>query len=120
MERYNFTNPLFLFKIESMIRRFFIIFCFVLLATCDDGDIITVDLDFDGELERCDNDTDSYLIYDTRTSPNESLSLIIERDETNELLFTEATDENIPTELTIDGTTTVSYTHLTLPTTSRV
>ena len=51
MERYNFTNPLFLLKIESMIRRFFICFLLVFLVACDDGDIITIDLDFEGELD---------------------------------------------------------------------
>ncbi|NRD22581.1 hypothetical protein HNV10_04975 [Winogradskyella litoriviva] len=104
MKRYNFTNLLFLFKIESMIRRFFIIFCLVFLTTCDDGDILSIDLDFEGELERCENDIDSYVIYDTRENPNEALLLIIERDDTNELLFTKPTMVGSPTELTItDG-----------------
>ena len=87
MERYNFTNPLFLLKIESMIRRFFICFLLVFLVACDDGDIITIDLDFERELERCENNEDYYLLYDTRENPNESLVLIIDRSEQNELFF---------------------------------
>lgn len=104
MERYNFTNPLFLFKIEYMMRHFYILLCFLFLVACDDGDILTVDLDFDKELERCTNDNASYLIYDLRDDPNESLSLIIPRSTENESLFTSATTEGSPVELTIDAT----------------
>ena len=104
MKRYNFTNLLFLFKIESMKRHFYFLFCLAFLVACDDGDILTIDLDFDGELERCENDIDSYILYDTRDDPNEALILIIERDEANELLFTKPT--LVATELVIDETDT--------------
>jgi len=77
MERYNFTNPLFLFKIESMKSRFYFLFCLVFLVACDDGDIFTVELDFDENLEICDDFVTSYLIYDTKTDPNESLTLVL-------------------------------------------
>ncbi len=103
MERYNFTNPLFLFKIETMMRRFYIILFLCFLVACDDGDILNVDLDFDKELERCENDNESYLIYDLREDPNESLSIIIPRTVANELLFTQATTVNSPETLTING-----------------
>jgi len=107
MQRYNFTNPLFLLKIESMIRRFFILLCFAFLTTCDDGDILTVDLDFDEELAQCDNFEDYHLVYDTREDPNEALILIFEKgDDINDALFTHATTEGSPTELTIDASTT--------------
>ena len=103
MQRYNFTNPLFLLKIESMVRRFFIIIALLFFTTCDDGDIITVELQFDMDLDRCTNDTESYLIYDLRQDPNESLSLIIPRNATNDLLFEEPTMQDTPTVLTING-----------------
>lgn len=102
MERYNFTNRLFLFKIESMIRRFFVCFILVFFVACNDGDIITIDLDFEGDLERCENDTDSYLLYDTREDPNEALLLIIERNVDNETFFTLPTTAELP----INNTTT--------------
>ncbi|MFP4846303.1 hypothetical protein [Winogradskyella sp. PE311] len=105
MRRYNFTNPLFLSKIYSMLRRFFIILSLFVLTTCDDGDIITVELVFDQELERCTNDNESYLIYDLRQDPNESLSLIIPRNDTNDLLFSEPTASGISTEFAINGST---------------
>ena len=87
MPRYNFTNPLFLFKIESMMRRFFIIFCLLGLLTCDDGDIITVELEFDQELERCEDFEDSYVVFDTREDPSEALILIFPRNETTDTYF---------------------------------
>ncbi|NRD20340.1 hypothetical protein HNV08_09805 [Winogradskyella eckloniae] len=85
-----------------MIRRILLLICFAFIVACDDGDILTIDLEFDGELARCDNNINSYLLYDTRTSPNEALMLIIDRDDENELLFTEATTST----LTIDENNT--------------
>lgn len=108
MQRYNFTNPLFLLKIESMIRRFFIIICLLFLTACDDGDIITVDLEFDQELERCDNFEDVYLLYDTREDPNESLTLILPKPAYN-YLFTTATPEGIPEVITIANDIRFNY-----------
>lgn len=81
MQRYNFTNPLFLFKIESMVRRFYILLCLTFLVACDDGDIITVDLEFSKQLERCDNFENAYLIYDTKEDPNEALILTLPKPE---------------------------------------
>ena len=105
MERYNFTNPLFLLKIESMVRRFYILFCLVFLVACDDGDILTVDLVFDEELERCENFEDDHLIYDTREDPSEALILIFPKSTANDALFTSATTVGTPEELTIDEST---------------
>jgi hypothetical protein len=87
MKRYNFTNPLFLFKIQSMMRRLFFLLSLSILVTCDDGDILTATLDFDKELGRCDNNLNSYLLFDTRTDPNESLTLVIPRTEETENYF---------------------------------
>jgi hypothetical protein len=109
MERYNFTNPLFLFKIDFIMRHFYIVCCFVFLTACDDGDILNVELEFDQELDRCENDNASYLIYDTREDPNESLSLIIERNVNNELLFTEPTPVGEPVILNINSNTRFVY-----------
>jgi hypothetical protein len=77
--------------------------CF--LVACNDGDILTVDLEFDQELELCENDNESYLIYDTREDPNESLSLIIPRSTEIDLLFLDPTTIDAPTILTINETT---------------
>ncbi|WP_179008028.1 hypothetical protein [Winogradskyella forsetii] len=87
MQRYNFTNPLFLLKIEAMIRRFYILFCLVFMVACDDGDILTVELEFDEELEICDNFVASYLIYNTKSDPNESLTLLLPKPEYEDLFL---------------------------------
>ncbi|WP_296316851.1 hypothetical protein [Winogradskyella sp. UBA3174] len=88
-----------------MLRRIYIILFLVVFTACDDGDIIVADLNFDQELDRCDNFEDSYLIFDTRVDPNESLSLIIPKDDANELLFTEPTPIDEPTLFTINENT---------------
>ncbi|GAB4162472.1 MAG: hypothetical protein Tsb0033_21430 [Winogradskyella sp.] len=88
-----------------MMRPFYIIFALLLLTACDDGDIITVDLEFDKELDLCTNNTDSFLIYDTRQDPNESLSLIIPRNNNEAFPFTEATPVGNPQEFAINAST---------------
>ncbi len=87
-----------------MIRRFYIILCLAFLVACDDGDILTVDLVFDGELDQCENNNESYLIYDLKEDPSESLSLILPKNATNELLFTTATPIDNPVIININGT----------------
>ena len=58
------------------------------LHSCDDGDIITLNLDFDGMLERCgDTNADNYVIYDTRQDPFESLSLLFPAGGANDQIF---------------------------------
>ncbi len=101
MKRYNFTNPLFLFKIESMMRHLYVLLFCALFVACDDGDILTVELDFDQQLKRCDNNVASYLLYDTRKDPNESLTLLIPRNTDTEGFFINPTE----TSLGINGST---------------
>ncbi|APY06967.1 hypothetical protein BWZ20_01045 [Winogradskyella sp. J14-2] len=84
-----------------MMRHLYVIFALLLLTACDDGDIITVDLEFDKELDLCTNNTESFLIYDTRENPNESLSLIIPRGNNEEFPFTEATPVGEPIEFNL-------------------
>ncbi|GGW61933.1 hypothetical protein DFQ11_102476 [Winogradskyella epiphytica] len=103
MHRYKLTNPLFLFKIETMIRRFYILICAVFLVACDDGDILTVDLDFDQELGICDDFENSYLIFDTRTDPNESLTLVLPKPQYEDL-FLNPTPEGEPVIIDISPT----------------
>ena len=61
-----------------MRRIFSILFSVVLLLnSCDDGDIITVDLAFDQTLSLCgDENSDYYVVYDViDEGPYESLTL---------------------------------------------
>lgn len=60
-----------------MKRLLYILFLGCLIYSCDDGDVFEVTLEFDQELELCiDANDDNYLLYDTKTNPNESLSLL--------------------------------------------
>ncbi len=51
--------------------------CFVFIS-CNDGDVISVELDFDKNMSICgDTTTSNYILYDTKTSPFESLTLLL-------------------------------------------
>ena len=52
----------------------FLILSIALITSCDDGDIITVELDFDETFEVCDGG-DDLVFYKTKDDPSESLSL---------------------------------------------
>jgi hypothetical protein len=66
------------------------------LHSCDDGDIITVELDFDGELDLCNFNTQDLMVYDTLEDPDEALLFIFERSATNEEIFTTPIPEESP------------------------
>lgn len=72
-----------------MRRLFYLVLCLLFCITsCDDGDVITINLDFDKELERCgDENTANYVLYDIKTDPNESLTLLFPSSSTNDLMF---------------------------------
>jgi len=67
----------------------FLLFYFTFLITsCDDGDIITLELDFDQELSLCgDTNSDNYVVYDTKTDPNESLTLLFPSNSATDKIF---------------------------------
>jgi len=86
--------------------RFIILLLFLFNYSCDDGDIITVELEFDRELELCgDTESDNYVIYDTKIDPNESLTLLFDSNTTNDLIFN---PDEIPytNSFIINGSTT--------------
>ena len=60
-------------------RNYFLVLifsCFVFVS-CHDGDVISVELDFDKTLTLCgDETTSNYILYDTKTTPFESLTLL--------------------------------------------
>ncbi|WP_396601406.1 hypothetical protein [Algibacter sp. R77976] len=60
-------------------RKLFSFFLFInifLLNSCDDGDIVTVELDFDTSFEACEGAND-LILYKTKDDPSESLSLLL-------------------------------------------
>lgn len=71
--------------------------------SCGDGDILDFELDFDQELSLCgDVNSDSYLVYDIKLDPEQSIVLLIPGTDTNDLIFfPEETPYN--EELTING-----------------
>lgn len=92
-----FLSILLLLLQTIKIMRFLIqvlLVCF-LLTNCSDGDVIDVQLDFDKELSLCEIQTtnqgsavtSSFLFYDTKQDPFESLTLLIPRTSSTETLF---------------------------------
>ncbi|MEO1031899.1 MAG: hypothetical protein AAFX55_10870 [Bacteroidota bacterium] len=94
-----------------MRHRFYLLFLFVLLTTCDDGDIINITLEFDQELERCDNFENFYLLYDTREDPNEALILSLPKP-TYDYIFDELGEDDATT-LEIGSTTGIRFNYRT-------
>ncbi|WP_411895644.1 hypothetical protein [Winogradskyella sp. A2] len=95
-----------------MARRFFAFFLLVFLSTCDDGDIINVQLEFDEELDRCDNFENFYLLYDTREDPNEALILSLPKP-AFDYLFTDETQANEPHSVEIGSSTGIRFNYRT-------
>lgn len=82
-------------------RKFLLLFLLsIFITACNDGDIITVNIDFDQELDLCENDTENYIVYDVRTDPAESFSLVFPRNTANDLIF-EPTES--PYEVTLEN-----------------
>ena len=54
----------------------FLSLSFIVLNSCDDGDIITVELDFEETFEACEG-VSGLVLYKTKEDPSESLSLLI-------------------------------------------
>jgi hypothetical protein len=54
-----------------------LLFCCNLFLSCDDGDVLDVELDFNKSLTRCgDAASTNYILYDTKEDPSESLTLL--------------------------------------------
>ena len=88
MPRYKLVNKLLLLKSKKPMRSILVVLLtFLFFNACDDGDIITVNLEFEDDLSLCENDVDNYTVYKVRTDPEESLSLVFPRNAENDLLF---------------------------------
>ncbi|MDG5491407.1 hypothetical protein [Psychroserpens sp. SPM9] len=88
--------------------RYFLYICLLSILTfsCDDGDVFEVELEFDQELERCgDDESDNYVLYDTRTDPSESLTLLFPVNVSTRVYFNPDNNTGDPFDLTINGTT---------------
>ncbi|MDB4094139.1 hypothetical protein N9524_00985 [Flavobacteriaceae bacterium] len=70
--------------------------------SCDDGDVLNVEFDFDQDLTLCEINTNSYILYDTKEDPFESLTLLFPKNATNMAIFKPTTPEEI-TEMSLNG-----------------
>ena len=63
-----------MFGMRSLLILFF---CCNLLLSCDDGDVLDVQLDFEKSLTRCGpTSSNNYILYDTKNDPSESLEIL--------------------------------------------
>ena len=88
-----------------MRKPFFIFLSLSLLSifSCDDGDIITVELDFEETFEACEGVSD-LVLYKTKKEPSESLSLLLTNYTLDDLL--DVGDDNVLIE---DKSATLYY-----------
>ena len=97
-----------------MINWFRFLIIIVLLTSCDDGDIIEVQLDFDKNLDLCEIETtdqnsntiSKFIFYDTKTNPNQSLSLVIPNSPANQTMFNPISS-GFSQNIAIDGNSTL-------------
>lgn len=75
-------------------RNVLAVFFLIFFLSCNDGDVITVNIDFEDNLSQCENNSESYFIYNTKDDPSEALIVVFPKNATNELFFTEATPED--------------------------
>ena len=78
----------------------FIAVCLISIQSCDDGDIITVELEFEDEFSACEGVSD-LVLYKTKDDPSESLSVLIPDLTLDEILAVESNDS---LGLTLDAT----------------
>lgn len=99
-----------------MRKLFFVLcICFFSFYTCDDGDVITVEFDFEDTFQVCG--TDDLVFYKTKNDPSESLSIILTGLTLEELLEVDATgvyeaDFSLSTTNTFNY---ITYSNTTLP-----
>lgn len=76
-------------------RSLLFLFCCNLLLSCDDGDVLNVELDFDKNLTLCD--VSNYILYDTKEDPSESLTLLFPKNSQADRIFNPETDGSLET-----------------------
>ncbi len=94
---------------KNTMRKLLFIFCIsALLINCDDGDIITVDLDFDDTFEYCEVN-ESVVFYKSKSDPSESLSIKLNTT-IEDLIVLDDNNQIDPVDpFTINGSTNTFY-----------
>ena len=105
--RYKFTILLFLSQIFESMRKIFMVLSLCLcLSSCDDGDIIIVEFDFDDTFLQCGE----LVFYKIKSDPAESLSLNITSPSlTFEDILDVNDDNTLETEITISASNPFNY-----------
>jgi len=81
-----------------------LLICSTIVSSCDDGDIVDVNLDaFNQVLERCEETSEQFLIYNINESNTESLTLLFRADGNTREIFNPTENGQVST-LTINQT----------------
>jgi len=93
-----------------MRQLFFVFFALSMLClnSCDDGDIITFELDFEDTFEVCDGG-DDLVFYKTKDDPSESLSLKLNNVNLSDILIVDADTSVFDKIYTISTTNPFNY-----------
>jgi hypothetical protein len=84
-------------------RNFLIFILSVFTFSCNDGDVISVQLDFDKNLTLCgDESSQNYILFDTKSAPFESLTLLFSNNSQAQSIFNTENSGDIRT-INIDG-----------------
>jgi hypothetical protein len=84
-------------------RNFLIFILSVFTFSCNDGDVISVQLDFDKNLTLCgDESSQNYILFDTKNSPFESLTLLFSNNSQAQSIFNTENSGDIRT-INING-----------------
>lgn len=89
MIRFKIQFVYFCLKPNTMRKSLFLLLALSFLtSSCDDGDIITLDLDFNKVLALCgDENSTNYVIYTLKDDADESITLLFPVNDTNNLIF---------------------------------
>lgn len=89
-----------------------ILFCCTTLLSCNDGDVLNIQLDFDKNLTLCgDSGSSNYILYDTKDDPFESLTLLFPNNAQVETIFNPENSGSAET-MSINGSS-VSFIYIT-------
>lgn len=101
----NLSKHLFLLETKIAMKRLpFLLLILFFISACDDGDIIEFELDFNDDLELCDDSESSYLLYNIKGDPFESLTLLVPKNASTNEIFNPSLNSILEFSQQINGT----------------
>lgn len=89
-----------------MMKKYFFLLVFLVSLSCDDGDVISLQIDFDDSLSLCgDENSADYILYNTKSDPFQSLTLLFDSNASTTAIFS-PTSSGIGGSFQINGSTT--------------